>query len=106
MLYFFIVLYIEVLFLLSIWPLDPISKGIFSADHPLFFKSLARSMYLLVFLKFAAFAFFSKLTVSSNRAIFFSDLLIITMSGLWPVTNMSCAMYLHLWSDQVYLCKL
>ena len=35
-----------------------------------FFRSLVRSMYLLVFLRFATSAFFSKLTVSSKRIIF------------------------------------
>ena len=70
------------MFLESIWPLDPISNGMFSADQPFSIKSLVRSLYLLVFLKLAASTFFSKLTVSSKSTIFFSVLFKITMSGL------------------------
>ena len=77
------------LFLLFICPLDPISKGIHSTFQPFFLISLLRSTYFVVFLRFAASAFFSKLTVSSNSIIFFSCLLRITISGLSSVVRTS-----------------
>ena len=70
-------------------PLDPISKGTHSTFHPLFVKPLLRSKYSVIFLRFAASAFFSKLTVNSNRVIFFSGLLRITISGLSSVVRTS-----------------
>ena len=70
-------------------PLEPISKGTQSTFHPLALMSLLRSTYLVFFLRFAASAFFSKLTVSSNSVIFLSILLRITISGLSSVVKMS-----------------
>ena len=80
---------IAVMFLFVMWPLEPISNGVFSTIHPLFFMSLVKSLYLIDFCMLAESIFFSKLTVNSKSVIFFSARLIKTISGLCPVATMS-----------------
>ena len=77
-----------------------------STFQPFFLISLQRSTYLVVFLRLAASAFFLKLTVSSNNVIVFSDLLIISMSGLSKVGRMSAGIvHLLLLCPGIYIYK-
>ena len=77
------------LFDLLTWPLDPISKGARIHLYPLSSRSLFREVYLIVFLKFAASKFLSKLQVSSIKYITLAFLSSSTKSGLDVVTRTS-----------------
>ena len=83
---------IDFMFLFVMWPLDLISNGVLSTDNTLFLMLLVRPIYLSDFIKLADSIFFSKLTVNSNRVIFFSALLIRKISGLCPVVTISAGM--------------
>ena len=72
-----------VLLPIVMWPLDPISKGIFTHLNPLASISDSRYEYLTFFLVCACSMFCSKLTVSSNNQTVVTgvDLSIMTISG-------------------------
>ena len=75
-----------------IWPLEPTSNGTRFVNQPALIRSVLRSKYLVVFLRWAEGIFFSKLQVSSNILIVLDLLSKMTMSGLKLVAKTSGGM--------------
>ena len=77
------------LFLEDTCPLLPISKGIKNVLKPAFIRSLFNGVYRMIFFLWATSTLDSKLHVSSIKKIILVFLLMIKMSGLCMVMNMS-----------------